>query len=75
MYPIFPQYSDGFRPSGSRSSEGYTLYLDDIAKFAYDTDMKKTGNDTSGVSYNDPAFPTQNMVDLVPSASQRKIRC
>ena len=44
-----------------QTSEGYTLYLDDIAKFAYDTDMKKTGNDTSGVSYNDPAFPTQNM--------------
>lgn len=39
MYPNFPQYSDGFQPSSSSASEGYSLYLDDIAKFANDIDL------------------------------------
>lgn len=57
--PNFPQYSDGFDKSGD--GEGATLYLDDIAKFAYDIDMRKTGNDNAGKSYNDPDFTTQNL--------------
>ena len=57
--PNFPQYSDGFNTSGN--GEGATLYLDDIAKFAYDIDMRKTGNDNAGKSYNDPDFTTQNL--------------
>ena len=61
QYPLFPQYSDGFQPSGSQSSEGYSLYLDDIAKFGFDLDFKASGNDQDGVSWNDPEFPTQNM--------------
>ncbi|WP_028470401.1 pilus assembly protein [Neptunomonas japonica] len=60
-YPSFPQYSDGYDSSGT--GEGATLYLDDIAKFAWDTDFKKNAseNDLSGVGYNDAAFPVQNM--------------
>ena len=42
MYPNFPQHSDGFKPSGDQGDEGYSLYLDDIAKFGYDIDMKKS---------------------------------
>lgn len=61
MYPNFPQYSDGFKPSGSESDEGYTLYLDDVAKFAWDIDFKQTGTDTAGGSYQDPKFTQQNM--------------
>lgn len=61
MYPNFPQYSDGFKPTNNESYEGYSLYLDDIAKFAFDTDMKTSGNDLAGVSYQDPFFLTQNM--------------
>ncbi|HFD80824.1 MAG TPA: hypothetical protein ENK05_10620 [Gammaproteobacteria bacterium] len=60
-YPNFPQYSDGFQPSGSQSNEGYSLYLDDIAKFAFDTDFKPSGTDDAGGSYQDPDFPVQNM--------------
>lgn len=60
-YPLFPQYSDGFQPSGSEAMEGYSLYLDDIAKFGVDIDMKTTGNDLDNVSWNDPLFPKQNM--------------
>lgn len=60
MYPNFPQYSDGFR-SGSEANEGYSLYLDDIAKFGYDIDMKTTGTDSAGGSYQDPNFTQQNM--------------
>ncbi len=60
-YPSFPQYSDGYDSSGN--GEGATLYLDDIAKFAWDTDFKKDSSETdlSGVGYNDAAFPLQNM--------------
>ncbi|MBT9614267.1 MAG: hypothetical protein IV108_13470 [Burkholderiales bacterium] len=61
MYPTFPQYSDGFQPANNQSFEGFSLYLDDIAKFALDTDMKTTGNDLAGISYQDPLYPVQNM--------------
>ena len=60
-YPNFPQYSDGFQPSGNEGEEGYSLYLDDIAKFGYDTDFKTSGNDNDGGSYQDPHFPIQRM--------------
>jgi type IV pilus assembly protein PilY1 len=60
-YPIFPQYSDGFQPSGDRSSEGYSLYLDDLAKFGYDIDLRKGGVDDTGVSYDDPEFAVQRL--------------
>ena len=61
QFPNLPQYSDGFQPSGSKTDEGYTLYLDDLAKFGYDIDLKTSGNDLTGVSFNDPAFPKQNL--------------
>lgn len=41
--------------------EGDTLYLDDIAKFAFDIDMRSTGIDAAGKSWNAPDFPRQNM--------------
>lgn len=59
-HPDYPQYSDG-HGSGSSSTEGYTLYLDDIAKFAYDIDMKTSGTDSAGGSYQDSNFPIQNL--------------
>ncbi|MEO8224613.1 MAG: PilC/PilY family type IV pilus protein, partial [Gammaproteobacteria bacterium] len=62
QYPNFPVHSDGFKPSGATTDEGHTLYLDDIAKFGYDIDMRTTGNDATGVSFNDPKFLKQNMV-------------
>lgn len=48
-------------PQVSESNEGDSLYLDDIAKFAWDIDFKKTGTDLAGGSYNDPKFSKQNM--------------
>lgn len=62
MKPNLPSGSDGYWPNGGSSSdEGYTLYLDDLAKFAYDIDMR-TGPDDTGVSFDDPAYPKQNVV-------------
>jgi type IV pilus assembly protein PilY1 len=61
-YPNFPQYSDGFGPSATETNaEGLTLYLDDLAKFGNDIDLRTSGNDTTGVSYNDPEFLKQNL--------------
>lgn len=51
--------NDGANLSGD--NEGDTLYLDDIAKFAYDIDMRKTGNDAAGKSWNAVGFVTQNL--------------
>ncbi len=62
MYPNFPAGSDGFQPSGVVTDEGHTLLLDDIAKFAYDIDLRTTGNDLTGTSFNDISFPKQNLV-------------
>ncbi|MEQ1439527.1 PilC/PilY family type IV pilus protein [Fontimonas sp. SYSU GA230001] len=60
-YPLFPSYSDGFKPSGAESDEAYTLFLDDMAKFGYDTDLRKSGNDLTGVSFNDSSFRIQRL--------------
>lgn len=57
---IFPQYSDG-TGTGDEYIEGYSLFLDDIAKFGYDIDMRTSGNDASGGSFQDPNFLKQNM--------------
>ncbi|RMD69789.1 MAG: pilus assembly protein, partial [Gammaproteobacteria bacterium] len=61
QYPNFPQYSDGFQPEGDARYEGYTLYLDDLAKFAWDIDLRKGGTDNAGESFDDPDFKQQNM--------------
>lgn len=37
------------------------FYLNDIARFARDVDMKQSGFDSAGKSFNDPSFPKQNM--------------
>jgi type IV pilus assembly protein PilY1 len=60
-YPLFRQHSDGFQPAGSQANEGYSLYFDDLAKFGYDMDLRKAGNDDTGVSFNDPGFRIQRL--------------
>jgi type IV pilus assembly protein PilY1 len=59
-YPNFPQYSDGF-VTGAATDEGDSLYLDDMAKFAYDIDMR-TGLDDTGKSFDEGDFAKQNLV-------------
>jgi len=51
--------NDGNNLSGD--NEGDTLYLDDIAKFAFDIDMRSTGTDAAGKSWNAVDFPKQNL--------------
>ncbi|MDI2143925.1 MULTISPECIES: pilus assembly protein [unclassified Pseudomonas] len=55
---------DGINNDGNNlngDNEGDTLYLDDIAKFAFDIDMRSTGTDAAGKSWNALDFPKQNM--------------
>ncbi|WP_296249971.1 pilus assembly protein [Pseudomonas sp. UBA4194] len=51
--------NDGDNLNGD--GEGDTLYLDDIAKFAYDIDMRSGGTDAAGKSWDAADFPKQNM--------------
>lgn len=51
--------NDGDNLNGD--TEGDTLYLDDIAKFAFDIDMRTTGTDAAGKGWNAVDFPKQNM--------------
>jgi type IV pilus assembly protein PilY1 len=51
--------NDGDNPKGD--GEGDALYLDDIAKFAWDIDMRSGGNDLAGKSWDSADFPKQNM--------------
>lgn len=51
--------NDGDNLNGD--GEGDTLYLDDIAKFAFDIDMRTTGTDAAGKSWNAVDFPKQYM--------------
>lgn len=46
-------------PDWNGDNSGF--YLDDIAEFAWELDMKTSGYDNAGVSYNDPEFEKQNM--------------
>lgn len=52
-------------PNLTGDDEGDTLYLDDIAKFAYDIDMRRDsrtpGGDLTGKSWDTGGFPVQNM--------------
>jgi type IV pilus assembly protein PilY1 len=52
--------NDGDNLNGD--GEGDTLYLDDLAKFAYDIDMRSTGNDAAGKSWDATDFPKQNLL-------------
>ncbi|WP_248747493.1 PilC/PilY family type IV pilus protein [Pseudomonas sp. MWU12-2037] len=52
--------NDGNNPLGG-DNEGDSLFLDDIAKFAYDIDMRSAGNDAAGKSWDASDFPKQNM--------------
>ncbi|MFJ2283945.1 pilus assembly protein [Pseudomonas sp. NPDC087803] len=55
---------DGINNDGNNlngDNEGDTLYLDDIAKFAFDIDMRSTGTDLAGKSWSSADFPKQNM--------------
>ncbi|WP_434675397.1 pilus assembly protein [Pseudomonas sp. D3-10] len=49
--------NDGASSSGD--AEGDTLYLDDIAKFAFDIDMRTTGTDVTGKSWDGAEFRRQ----------------
>ncbi len=60
-YPNFPQFSDG-TTGQDQQPEGASLYLDDLAKFGYDIDLKKSGTDLTGGSYQDPDFLQQNIL-------------
>jgi type IV pilus assembly protein PilY1 len=62
QYPNFPANSDGFQPGGVNTDEGHTLYLDDIAKFGYDIDLRTGEDDDTGVSFDDDSYPQQNLV-------------
>ncbi|SDH86656.1 type IV pilus assembly protein PilY1 [Pseudomonas flavescens] len=54
---------DGVNNDGTGGDgEGGTLYLDDIAKFAYDIDLRNTTDkDLAGKSFNAAPFQKQNM--------------
>lgn len=55
--------SQGDVNSTNAATEGSTFYLNDMARFALDIDMRKAsdGTDLAGKSWDDPAFPVQNM--------------
>ena len=52
--------NDGDNPLGG-DDEGDSLFLDDIAKFAFDIDMRSTGVDLAKKSWDATDFPKQNM--------------
>ena len=48
-------------PGAGPSTEGGIFYLDDIARFAYETDLRRGATDRAGRSWDDPQFPVQNL--------------
>ncbi len=58
----YPQYSDGF--GGEEQYIGSSLYLDDIAKYTYDTDLRDTTDIdiVGGESFNAAPFDKQNLI-------------
>ena len=64
--------NDGDNLNGD--GEGDTLYLDDIAKFAYDIDMRTGGTDAANKGWDATDFPKQNMF-TTPLDSQPLMPC
>jgi type IV pilus assembly protein PilY1 len=52
---------DNDGPNTGGNAEGDSLYLDDIAKFAWDIDFMTSGTDKAGGSYEDEKYKKQNM--------------
>lgn len=48
-------------PGAGPGTEGGAFYLDDIARFAHETDLRRGGLDGAGRSWDDPQFPIQNL--------------
>ena len=48
-------------PGAGPGTEGGAFYLDDIAGFAYQTDLRRGGTDRAGHSWDDPQFPVQSL--------------
>lgn len=64
-FPIFPQYSDG-HGSATQATEAFSLYLDDVAKFGFDIDLRTGGTDLTGVSFDETGkFRQQNLITYV----------
>lgn len=61
----FPAFSDGYQPNdrsgAGEAEEGFSLYLDDIARFGQVLDTKTAGTDLAGGSYEAPEFDPQNL--------------
>ena len=61
----FPAFSDGYQPNdrfgSGEAEEGFTLYLDDVARFGQVIDTKTAGNDIAGGSYEEAEFDPQNL--------------
>lgn len=58
--------SSGKYGSINANYDGYSetstnWYVDDMAQYMWNTDMKTTGNDGTGKSWNEADFPTQNV--------------
>ncbi|VAW97159.1 Type IV fimbrial biogenesis protein PilY1 [hydrothermal vent metagenome] len=58
-----PPFSDGFQPASNQSAEGFSLYLDDMAKLGFDLDLRKAPDlDSAGKSFDSADYPLQNLV-------------
>ncbi len=64
----YPQFSDGLCGDDtaciagqSQFAHSLSLFLDDLALFAKETDIKPSGIDDAGESYSDVDFPLQNI--------------
>jgi len=75
-----PPFSDGYKypnpcsdgaAACAHDKEGYTLYLDDLVKFGFETDLltspvltgsTASATDSSGTSYDATDYPLQNLV-------------
>ena len=60
-YDLSPLAEDGY-PMDSQSWKAKYFFLDDMAQYAYETDLRGAAElDEAGKSYNDSLFPRQNM--------------
>ncbi len=60
-YDLSPLTEDGY-PMDSQSWKAKYFFLDDMAQYAYETDLRGAAElDEAGKSYNDSLFPRQNM--------------
>lgn len=60
--PLLSPFSDGYQVNGNDSLAGNRIFIDDLAQYAFEIDLKRSGTDLAGENFWD----IKNFINLEP---------